>query len=139
MTTATRAVLVDDPDEARELHRAFMAGCVFPGEDHQFWKYMKGERIIGMCSAVVRPEKFYVYLSSAGVSPYGRKLGIQRRMIRLRCDWGKRQGATHAVTYTLVDNYPSIVNLLKCGFRFAFEPRGWVGVGPNVHYFEKEL
>lgn len=60
-------------------------------------------------------------------------------MIRNRCAWGKNQGASYAVTYTLRDNYPSIVNLLKCGFRFASSPRGWVGVGSDVHYFEKEL
>lgn len=140
-----RLLLLDDPDEGRELWTELQqaAGTTdqWPGDDHTYWRLapdlMAGS--LGMCSAVHRPEKGYVYLSYAVVSPIIRSAGLQRRMIRHRLNWAKRQGAIFATTYTLIHNYPSIANLLKCGFRFSEKPLGWCGVTGDVHYFERQL
>ena len=138
-----RIHLVDDLDEARELWKEFQEACHigdhFPGEDHTYWVMKDGETAVALTSAVFRPQKGYVYLSYAIIMPLHKAQGLQRRLIRHRLRWAKRQGAIYAVTYTLPDNYPSIMNLLRCGFRFASTPRGWSGLAYPVMYFEKEL
>lgn len=142
-----RHVLIDDPEDAKELWADFQrlddSTDKWPGDDHTYWRLMvwdRGDWIdVGMCSAVYRSDKGYAYLSYAIFDPRYRGAGWQRRTIRHRLAWAKRQGAIYATTYTLLHNYPSIANLLKCGFRFAEKPRGWVGVEGDVHYFEKVL
>lgn len=134
---------IDDIEDARdlwaEMQREHDTEDKWPGDDHTYWRLVAPHGDVGIMSAVYRPLKGYVYLSYAIVHPLECSAGLQRRMIRHRLRWAKRQGATHAVTYTLLHNYPSIVNLLRCGFRFAREPRGWAGVGSDVHYFERAL
>lgn len=134
-----RLRLIDDIDDARELWGAFGDGDTWPGDDHTYWIASIDGNIAGMCSAVCRHDKGYVYLSYGVVDRAFRGASLQRQMIRKRLKWGKEQGAVYAVTYTLRNNYPSIVNLLRCGFRFADKPRGWCGVGNDVHYFERQL
>ncbi len=138
-----RIKLLEDHEEAKELWQEFQTlheTCdKWPGDDHTYWALTDGETNYGLTSAVYRPEKGYVYLSYAIIMPSCREKGLQRRLIRHRLRWAKRQGAFYAVTYTLLHNYPSVMNLLKCGFKFADAPRGWYGYGPDVHYFEKQL
>jgi GNAT superfamily N-acetyltransferase len=141
-----RIKLIEDIEDAREHWADFQHhthGPEFfdkwPGDDHIFWLIIDEKQDIGMMSAVYRPEKGYVYLSYAIIIPSHQAKGLQRKLIQHRLRWAKRQGAFYAVTYTLMDNYPSIMNLLRCGFKFAKEPRGWSGYGPGVHYFEKQL
>lgn len=132
-----------DLEDARELwdelHALHDLEYKWPGDDHTYWQLTEGTKTVAVMSAVYRPEKGYVFLSYAITDPLCNHRGLQRRLIRYRLQWAKRQGAIYAVTYTLLHNYPSIANLLKCGFQFAREPRGWVGVGSDVHYFEKQL
>ena len=134
---------LDDLDEARELWTEFQAmhrtTDVWPGDDHTYWQLIDGQRSLAIFSAVYRADKAYVYLSYAVIDPTVLHNGLQRRLIRYRLQWARKQGAIYAVTYTLLHNYPSIINLLKCGFRFARTPRGWCGVGGDVHYFEQQL
>lgn len=59
-----------------------------------------------------------VYLSRCGVLPAARGLGLQRRLIRCRVAWARRQpGRTGVITYTLKHNHYSSNNLILCGFR----------------------
>jgi GNAT superfamily N-acetyltransferase len=138
-----RIQLLDDIDEAHEIWDEFQLAQntedKWPGDDHSYWVLTDGKDHHALTSAVFRPEKGYVYLSYAIIMPTYQANGLQRRLIQHRLRWAKRQGAIYAVTYTLLHNYPSIMNLLRCGFRFAETPRGWYGYGPNVHYFEKQL
>jgi GNAT superfamily N-acetyltransferase len=134
---------IDDLEDARELWTEFQAlhdtNDAWPGDDHTYWQLLDDTTVVAIMSAVYRPEKAYVYLSYAIVHPLRAQAGLQRRLIRYRLQWARRQGAIYAVTYTLLHNYPSIMNLVKCGFRFAKTPRGWIGVGSDVHYFEIQL
>lgn len=138
-----RIQLLDDLEEARDLWVDFQLAHdnsdQWPGDDHTYWTLVDGKTHVGLTSAVFRPEKGYVYLSYAIIMPSCQVKGLQRRLIRHRCNWAKRQGAIYVVTYTLLDNYPSMINLLRCGFKFAKHPREWLGYGPDVHYFEKQL
>ena len=138
-----RIQLLDDLEDARELWDECQAAHDnsdgWPGDDHTYWALCDNKTHVGLTSAVFRPEKGYVYLSYAIIMPFCKVKGLQRRLIQHRLKWAKRQGAFYAVTYTLPDNYPSMINLLRCGFQFAKEPRGWYGYGPTMQYFEKQL
>jgi GNAT superfamily N-acetyltransferase len=138
-----RIQLLDDLEDARELYDEFQIyhsrKDAWPGDEHTYWGLYEGKHAVGLTSAVFRPEKGYVYFSYAIIIPGHESKGLQRRLINHRLRWAKKQGAIYAVTYTLLKNYPSMINLLRCGFRLTDEPRGWLGHGDGVHYFEKQL
>lgn len=136
--------LIDDQDEARELwdemQQASGTTDHWPGTDHTYWRMEAGDRCIGICSAVIRPERGYVYLSYSVIEPVARGGGLQRQSINHRLRWARRGGAIYATTYATHDNFASIANLLRCGFRFVPRPTGWPGVArKDVHYFERPL
>lgn len=132
-----RLRIAEDLEEVREMHAQAFTGVAFPGVDHTFWIATDGDKRVGFCSAVYRPERGYVYLSSAAVTLAARGQGLQRRMIRTRVTWARKQGASRVITYTVLKNYDSMCNLLKCGFRFYSPETAYVG--NDAHYFEKVL
>lgn len=128
----------DDIDEVRELHALAFPADEWVGYDHTFWIARdKDGKPVGFCSAIFRPERGHVFLSRAGVAVSARSSGLQRRMIRVRVAWARRQGAQRVVTYTLLKNYESFINLLKCRFRFYKPEEPWVG--HDVHYLKLEF
>jgi len=93
---------------------------------------------VAYCSARILPYELQTaYLSSAGVLPCARGNKLQQRMIKARVQWARVQGCENVITYTMYDNYPSIMNLLKQGFKFYDPHYKWAG--KHVHYFIKEL
>ena len=135
-----RTRLIEDLDEAREIHALAFEEDIWVGDQHTFWAVYDRKRVVGFCSAVILETCGpAVYLSRAAVvkSHWGK--GVQRTMIATRCAWGIEHGAKRAVTYTLLKNYPSMVNLLNAGFRFYTPDPAW-HVSPRVvHYFKKDL
>lgn len=128
----------DDVDEVRELHSLAMPDDHWVGDDHTFWIARDADgKPVGFCSAIHRPERGYVFLSRAAVAAGARGARLQRRMIRARVTWARKQGASEVITYTLLKNYESFVNLLKCGFRFYKPEDAWVG--HDVHYLILKL
>ncbi len=87
----------------------------------------------------MRPEKAYCFLSRAAVVARYQGFGVQRAMIKARLRWAKREGAPTVVTYTDLHAYPSIINLLRCGFKFTTAAACKFDVGKNWHYFLKLL
>jgi len=139
-----RILQTDDIDKVRELDAFAFPGIKFPadGEDHTWWLIHDSEqpgKIAGYCGAVYRPAHGYVYMSRAAVAAYAQGKGLQRRMIRVRERWARKQGANRVITYTMLKNYDSICNLLKCGFRFDNPPEERQYIGDDVHYFKKVL
>lgn len=51
------------------------------------------------------------------VSPQARGKGLQQRLIRSRVAWARKHGAQSLETYASTDNLPSLISLMKCGFR----------------------
>jgi GNAT superfamily N-acetyltransferase len=124
---------------AHELHKlAFPSDSWvsedFPDHEHAFWLASEGARPVGFCSAVLWDERKAVFLSRAAVINQCRGMGIHRMMIAKRVKWAWEQGVDRVVTYTTLQNYPSMSNLLDCGFRFYRPDEPWVG--KRVHYFE---
>lgn len=93
---------------------------------------------VAFCTARHWREERAVFLERAGVLPIANGQGLQRRMIRLRESWARQQsGAQEMLTYVAPRNYQSMVNLLRCGYRF-YEPNYPWGI-EGGHYFRKEL
>jgi RimJ/RimL family protein N-acetyltransferase len=101
-------------------------------EKEAFWLVHRGNRPAGFCS-VADIGYGVAYFSAAAVEKWARGGGLQRRMIRVRLRWARRRGLRTVVTYTVKDNYPSIANLIKCGFRFYDPEDPWAG--KDVLYF----
>lgn len=126
-----------DLDYNKALYARGLPDDPWVGDHHTFWvaRTPDGEPV-GFCSAVFLPHETGIFLSSAVVFRAFRGSGLQRRMIQRRLAWAKRHGATHAVTYTIVGNWPSVASLLRCGFH-AYDPH-WAWVG-RAWYFKREL
>lgn len=140
MSTPTAIIRPCDEDEARRLHELAFPADAFPSDewssyDHQFWvAYAVGGKLLGFCSAVHWPLRNAVFLSRAAVVKAARGTGLHRQMIFHRVMWSWGQGVDRVVTYTTLQNYPSMVNLLDSGFRFYQPAENWVG--KRVHYFQ---
>lgn len=103
-----------------------------------YWvAYDDVDDMVGFCSARVLRCEPGIFLTRAGVLPKANGYGLQRRMIYTRCNWARRRGLEFAITYCLYSNHESIVNLLRCGFRFT-KPAYYYG-GRHAHYFKREL
>lgn len=140
MNTPAAILRTCEEDEARALHDlAFPSDAwpvdVDPDVEHKFWiAYAVGGRKLGFCSAVHFPDRGNVFLSRAAVVKAAQGTGLHRQMIFHRVMWSWAQGVDRVVTYTTLQNYPSIVNLLDSGFRFYRPDKPWVG--KRVHYFQ---
>ena len=102
-----------------------------------YWVARESGRPVGFCSVRHCFGEPSAFLTRAGVLPAGRGKGLQRRMIDVRCRWAKQEGVEYVITYTTRDNYPSITNLLRSGFRFYEPAVPWAG--PDVFYFQRRL
>lgn len=56
------------------------------------------------------------FLSRCAVIAEAQGHGLQRRLLRVRIAWAKRQGLTSVYTYTVPNNPYSANNLIKAGF-----------------------
>lgn len=79
----------------------------------------------------------FAFLCLSGVSKMYRGQGIQRRLIRAREQWARRNGKTACITYTLASNPVSSNNLIRCGYKLYSPEYAWKGNG--VNYWRKTL
>lgn len=127
----------DDMELLEELSNELMGPDVWEERDHAtHWILWLGSDPVGFCSAELI-DKETAYLTAGALCPIAQGGGLQKRLIHTRTRWAKRMGATQVITYTLLQNYPSMSNLFKAGFRFYLPEYPWVG--EDVHYFYKEL
>jgi GNAT superfamily N-acetyltransferase len=116
---------------------------LFPGDLWEYngetacWLMYEDDEPIGFATADLLPEGDTVFLSRAGILPGSQGRGLQKRLIRVREKWAKAQGAGWVITYTTLQNYPTLVNLIRTGYKFYTPVDAWVG--PDVHYYIKEL
>lgn len=124
------------------LHRKCFPDDYWDNHENEtaYWLAMDGDTPVGFASCrIVKDDdgESMGYLTRAGVLKCAQGQGLQRRFLDKRCAYLKKQGCSIAITYTVKDNYPSITNLIRCGFRF-YEPFvSWAG--EEVFYFKKEL
>lgn len=82
-----------------------------------YWIAWDNKVPIGFCIASKDGEEGRHEL--AGVTQFSRGKGVQVKLIAVREAWMRKEGCTHAVTYVAPDNGPSLVNLLKSGYRIV--------------------
>ena len=121
----------------RTLFARGLPGDEWVGDHHTFWIAWAGDEPAGFCSAFVIARDRTAFFSSAVVFRAYRGRGMQRAMVQRRLAWSGRHGATTAVTYVQRDNYPSLVNLLRCGFAL-FEPAVW-WAGRTALYLQRTV
>lgn len=92
---------------------------------------------VGYAGARVCDEGEAVFLSRAGVLKEARGKGIQRRLIRARVLWARKQKADCVITYTSISNCPSSNNLAAFGFQL-WRPE-WKWVGAEYLYWKFKL
>lgn len=105
---------------------ASLATACFPQENtfvqgEAYWVVRNEEETpIGFCIAG-RDDEDTARLTLAGVTQYYRGRGLQRRLIQVRERWARKQGCEEVVTYVSKYNGPSLVNLLRAGYRIEPE------------------
>lgn len=114
---------------------------IFP-EDHSirfkecyFWLAFKGREPVGY--ACLNVKYGLAYFERGGVLKSHCGKGLYKRLIRAACAQAKRMKFDSVITYTLLDNVPSINGLTACGFR-ADNPE-FKFVGNRVCYWKKKL
>jgi len=78
-----------------------------------------------------------LFLSRAGLLRSHRGRNIQRRFIKVRESFAKRNGFESIITYTLKDNYQSMSSLIKSGYKLYTPEYNYAG--DDFYYFIKEL
>ncbi len=126
----------DDDQTVMALHMLCMPNDEFDLKGQLWVCHDDTGTPVAFCAARMLKHENGVFFNRAGVLPCANGKGLQRRMIRARLRWAKEIGAEYAITYVTHTNHASIVNLLKCGFRFDRPAWNWAG---NVHYFTKEI
>lgn len=138
MISIRRARSAADMAKMKALHE-----CLLPGtgitEGADWWLAFDGSKAVGFCG--MRPSVEWsntAYMCAAGVAESHQGQGLQKRLIKVRLQRAAMLGHDWVITYTLKDNYPSINNLLACGFR-SYEPkRLWAGI-KGVMYWKRRI
>jgi ribosomal protein S18 acetylase RimI-like enzyme len=114
-----RITYLPDTEEARALHKLAFGGDKWPGDDHEFWIAKDSSGSVAGFASAVFVTGTTLFLSRAAVARKHEGNGLHRQMITRRLKWGTEHGARLAVTYVEKHNYPSMLNLIKLGFRFV--------------------
>lgn len=127
-----RPALDEEMDDVLALDAAVM-GPGTPGPDNsdavQWWVALDAdERLAGYCAAS-RSWRYsdVCYLSRAGVAPWARGQGLQRRFIRTRERWARTWDARWIITDTHPANIRSANNLIRCGYSLYVPATPWAG------------
>ena len=93
------------------------------GSMYHVWVAKYGNQFAGYARARLDygPQRTVLRLQECAVLPKYRGKGIQRRLIKARETWGRRQGAEVSLTYT-VNNPVSEENLKKMGYSLRQDP-----------------
>ena len=78
-----------------------------------------------------------LFLSRAGLIRSYRGRNIQKRFIRVRENFGRKNGFKKVITYVHKFNYSSLANLIKSGY-FIYTPE-WNYAGDGFIYLIKDL
>lgn len=134
-----RIIKTKDVETIKKLHKKMFPSDFFPEEDHNshYWIAKKNNRNVGFSVARILDEGDTMFLARAGVyeSHEGNKL--HRRMIRTRERFAKRIHCKVIVTYALLFNTLSMVNLLKEGYRIYIPEYNYAG--DEFLYFQKKI
>lgn len=117
MTYLVRIRRETDLEWLREVHALAFPDDIWPGDDDLFWIAARGPELLAFASA--RPQGDMLELTRCAVVASAGGTGMQRKLIAVRERHARRTGCKTVCTYTTRDNYGSITNLIRAGYRFA--------------------
>lgn len=118
----------------RRLHSQIFPADDFP-DDCIHWLLTVSAHQAGFCSVKLVEGEDTAFMARAGVLPKWRGQGCHGRMLRVREAWARKR-VRYGVTYVLRDNYASLANLIKAGWRLYEPAYRWAG---DVFYLQKDL
>lgn len=120
-----RALSKGDFTAIGELHKDSFDGGLeaLPALSGAWWIVWYGETPIGFCG-IHRSSCFKrtAYLCRVAVAQYHQGFGLQKRLIRVREKWARRNDIICVITDTDSENYASSNSLINCGYKM-WEPR----------------
>lgn len=117
------------------LHKkCFQGEFVRDFSEDVVWLILADNEMAGFCS-VSKYDKHDCFLSRCGILLEG--FGLQRKAIRHRLAWCRRNNIRTAITYASPDNFKSIANLIRCGLHL-YVPEYQYG-GKDKLYFRKDF
>ncbi len=112
-----------------------MGGIYYTNESDWWIVWDENDNPVAYCGVVLYND-FAVH-KRCGVLPIARGHGLQRRMLRIRENYAKKNGAKSICTYVSVQNSISANNLIKSGY-LVYNPE-WRWGGDDFLYIEKKL
>lgn len=107
-----------DIEWLRDVRSVAFPGITWADDDRDvWWVATRGPELLAFASA--RSHGGMLELVSCAVVSRAAGTGMQRRLIAVRERYAAREGCKSVCTYTSRDNYPSITNLIRAGYRFA--------------------
>lgn len=129
-----------DLDTLCKLDRRIFSGdSPFKPKDYgTYWLAYSGKKPIGFCALHPLPsEPNRAFLARAGVLDRYQGNGLQRRFLRVREQFARKEGYKVLVTYTIMSNFSSTANLIKSNYRLYEPQMEWAD--EDCLYFMKEL
>lgn len=80
------------------------------------WLLMDNKKAVGFCMLKPLDDEIAFLHESGVLTGYSGK-GLQRRMIRCRERYARKNGFSKIITYTKIHNVRSSVNLSRCGYQ----------------------
>jgi len=99
--------------------RAFPIDALRDFQSDVCWLIKYNNDIVGYFSLEIINNNT-AFLSRVGIFKHG--CGLHRRAINVRIRWCKKHNIKKIITYAHMNNFQSIVNLIRCGFRLYIEP-----------------
>ena len=132
-------VRTNDIPNIKRLHKRFFPRDILPkiDDNNTYWFFLVNNKVSGFCILRIIEPKSIAFLCRSGVEKRYSGYGVQKRMIRIREIYARRQGIKRMITYTSPDNYRSISNLIKSDYQL-YRP-DWQYAGPEELYFLKDL
>ena len=128
---------VTDVDKVIEIFFTISPEDDWPGrETSLYWILYDKDKPCGV-SIATPIDKNVLYAAFGGLTRSARGKKLHRRLIAVRERYGRANGFTKLITYTLTTNGPSIYNLLKNGYKI-YDPQNPYQ-GTDVVYFIKDL
>jgi GNAT superfamily N-acetyltransferase len=128
-------------NDLAECHRMQMD--VFTGGEHRdiekdhWWIALVDGVSAGFACLRIYSDKI-AYLALAGVLPEFRGRGLQKRLIKAREAFAKKEECAQMITYTAWKNWPSANSLIREGYTL-YTPAGKPWGLPWSLYFRKNL
>lgn len=102
----------------------------YPRQDSYWWLMHN----ISFCGLEILPNNT-AFLCRSGVHPDWRGKGIQKRLIRVRQRFCRKNGIRRIVTYTSPNNLASANSLISCGYKL-YRPDYEFGLPDSLYFIQ---